>query len=116
MNFNFIYEPTYYPQVMFACLVDARKGTPLANQTGDVIKAAVDLEIAQITDNVLFYKIEADDNVLAGYFAIMLNNMGGNPVKFKQVLRPAFQVFSIDISILISNFIQSNGWQPDFLT
>lgn len=116
MTFNFIYEPMYYPQVIFACMVDARKGTPLANQNGFSIQEYVENQVSLVGDDVLFYKIEDNNGVLVGYLSLKVTNMGKNVTKFQLVIRANFQSFTSEIEDSITSFINTGRWSPDFLT
>jgi len=115
MTFNFIYEPMYYPQVIFSVMVDSRKGTSLANQTGVVIKAAVDEQVELVTDDVLFYKIETEEGVLCGYVSLSVTNSAQTVTKLQQVIRPAYQQFVAQINQSIDNWINLGGWRSDYL-
>lgn len=113
MTFKFTYELDY-PRIIFACMIDARAGTPLANKVGSVQKQFIDIEIAKVTSDVIFYRIEEGFGVMAGYFSLLTANQGTTVSLYQFVLRPAFQPFSIEIQQNITNFI-TNGWQSDFL-
>lgn len=115
MTYNFIYEPVYYPQTIRAVMIDARQGTPLANRIGVVIDQFVQQQVDLVTDNTIFYKIETEQGVLAGYFWITVDNIGNFNGNIPPNLRPAYSKNFNDISNLISNFILANEFSPDFL-
>lgn len=116
MTFRFIYSQEV-PRLVTAVIIDSKSLIPeIALGIGSVIKTYTDGQIAQLNENsTLTYKIESMDGNLAGYFSILLTNMGQNATKFQQVLRPAFQSFSSKLSEDISNFIQNGEYRPDFL-
>lgn len=114
MTFRFIYEPDY-PRIIFACMMDARAGTPLANKIGAVQKQFIDTEVGKVTPDTIVYRIETDLGVLAGFFSLLVGNRGTTVSVYQFVLRPAFQSLGAGIQENISNFISNNGWQPDYL-
>ncbi len=117
MTFRFIYEPMYYPQLVFACLVDSRQSNQaLANKIGSVIKEQVDLEVSRVTDSVLPYRVETSEGVLAAYMSLLVGNMGQSCVAYQLVVRTNFHNFTTDIQTAVTKFINENGWRPDFLT
>ena len=68
MIFRFIYQPSEYYRIIPAINIEARGSIAvIKNQIGSVIKAYNDTEISKIQSDVLFYKIETTDGVLAGY-------------------------------------------------
>lgn len=123
MGFLFKYEPSEYPRIIPAVLIDDRKNIPaIANQTGAVIKAYFDTEIAKVKDNVLFYRIETiknkgepADGVLVGYFSIFVkgNNLAAGLYQFQ--LRPSFKQFTTKLSAEITIFIVNKTWKQDYL-
>lgn len=103
-----------YNRVIPACIIDSRATIPvIKNETGNIIKAYVDAQLALITDNVLVYRIETELGVLAGYFALEIN--GNSATVNMKVLRSAFQQFDTQISTNISNFIGNGYWQRDYM-
>jgi hypothetical protein len=63
----------------------------------------------------IFYKVESLQGSLAGYFTLNVNTGNKTAVLGQFVLRPAFQQFLNQIQNQISNFIQSNNWNGDYL-
>lgn len=96
-------------------MIDARAGTPLANKTGFVQKQFIETEIAKVTLDVIFYRIEEGFGVMAGYMSLLTANQGTTASLYQFVLRPAFQSASIEIQGNITNFIQSGAWVADLL-
>lgn len=114
MTYYFIFEDDY-SRIIPALLIDARASIPqIANQIGAVIKNYTDSKVALVNDTTITYKIETNLGVMAGYFTIQVDISNKTAVLDQFVLRPAFQTFS-EIQSQIINFIQSGGWQPDFL-
>lgn len=104
-----------YKRTIPACIIENRANIPeIRNQIGVVIKAYADAAVAQVTENVIPYKIITDLGALVGYFLIQISNMGQNGVKIAQVLRPQFQSF-MEISEIIDNFILTNSFLDDIL-
>jgi hypothetical protein len=114
MTFRFIYEPDY-PRIIFACMMDARAGTPLANKSGAVQKEFIDEEISKVTKDVIFYRLETELGVMGGYFSLLTVNQGTTAGLYQFVLRPAFQGMTAEISEQITTFISGNDWKPDIL-
>lgn len=114
MTIRFIYEPDY-PRIIFACMMDARAGTPLANKIGAVQKQFIELEVQKVVPDVIPYRLESDLGVIIGYMSLLTANNGTTVSLYQLVVRPAFQLFSAEIQQNISNFISNNGWQPDYL-
>lgn len=112
-----VYEPDF-SRVIPACIIDARASiAAIKNQIGDVIKDYTDSQLALINDNSLVYKVETDEGVLAGFFAINVNTENKTASLLMKELRPAFRTlqYNVDISLLITNFIANSDWKPDFL-
>lgn len=111
MSYRFIFDDMFNRTIP-AVMIDARKGTPLANQIGNVIKGLTDAEVAKVVAGVLPYKIEALANGgLVGYITI---NTNLQPVSvYQQLIRPNFQQFIVQINQEISNFIKGNDWVYD---
>lgn len=115
--YNIVYEPDF-SRVIPACIIDARASIPtIKNQIGDVIKEYIDGQLALITDNCITYKIESESGVLAGVFVINVDTETKTATLLMKELRPAFRTWrmSLDISLIISNFIANKLWEPDFL-
>src|ERR1700753_1135747 len=109
---RFIYD-IEYKRTIFGVLVDARKGTPIANQIGIVIKNYVDGKIALVGPNSIPYKLETHSGTVAGYMTLEVSGTIISAVLGQFVLRPAFQQFSTEILSEIGTFIQSNVWKSD---
>lgn len=121
MTYTFIYEPDHL-RIMPAVLFEARADIPeLKNQIGTVIKSYIDTQLALIKSNTIFYKIETELGVLAGYFVVEVNDVMllffvvKRPRLLTKRLRPAFKQFQEAIDLEISIFIQENKWEPDVL-
>lgn len=127
-GFLFKYEPSEYPRVIPAVLIDDRANIPaIANQTGAVIKAYFDVEVDKIKNNprdVLFYRIETinakgqiADGVLAGYFSLLIKGQMPTAAAslYQFQLRPPFKQNTTGLSAEIAIFIQANIWKRDLL-
>ncbi len=112
MTIRIIYD-IEYSRTIPAVLIDSRKGTPLANQIGSVIKSATDAEVAKVVPGVIPYKLETMQGNLVGYIALQVAS--GAASVYLKGLRPAFQPFDADISSQINTFIISNIWVNDLL-
>lgn len=112
--YRFIYDIDYRRTIP-AVMIDARAGTPLANQIGSVIKGYTDAAVAAIGPFTIPYKIENHRGNVAGIFTLNVDGTGKIATLGQFVLRPAFQVFSLNISEQISTFITNNLWDGDFL-
>lgn len=113
MTFRFIYQPSEYSRIIPAVLIDARASIPaIKNQIGSAIKAYCDAEVVMVSgapfNTVLFFKIEATDGSLGGYFSLRVTPLGARLRQFQ--LRPAFVQFNSQISMEIANFITSNQY------
>lgn len=128
MGFLFKYEPSEYPRVIPAVLIDDRANIPaIANQTGAVIKAYFDIEVDKVTHNprdVLFFRIETINNknqiadgVLAGYFSLLVKGQMPTATAslYQFQLRPAFKQNTNQLSAEITIFIQNNSWKRELL-
>ena len=116
--YRFIYEPSEYQRIIFAVNIDARATIPvLVNAIGDVIKAYCDTEVNKVkaTPQVLFFRIESVQGVLAGYFSLFVKGQSNSARLYQFVLRPAFVQFNTQITNEITNFITSNEWKQFFL-
>lgn len=100
---------------MTSCIIDARKGSILANKTGPVIKTEIDSRLSLITANVLVYKIETEKGNMGGYFSMIVNEENKTGILQQKVIRPSFESKQLEISQLISNFIFGGQWKRDFL-
>lgn len=101
---------------MPAVLIDARASNPsLAGKVGSEIKSFTDGAVNKLGSLVLFYKLETLFGNIAGFLCITLGDMGNKVEKIDFVLRPAFQSFTEDLENQIQNFVQTNGYQVDFL-
>lgn len=115
MTYSIIYEPDY-SRIMMAVIIDARATIPeIKNQVGSVIKSYVDSKVALVSENTIFYKIETDQGVMAGYFTIEVNTANKTALLGQFLLRPAFVKFSGEITNIITNFIALKKWQKDYL-
>lgn len=114
MTYRIIYCQEYQ-RIITSCIIDARKGTLLANKRGAVIKAEIDIQIALIAPNVLVYKIETEKGNMGGYFSITVNEENKTGTLQQKVLRNSFESKQLEISQLISNFIFGGEWKRDFL-
>lgn len=113
--YRFVYD-IEYRRTIPACMIDARAGTPLANQIGSVIKGYTDAAVAAVGPFSIPYKIEVNHRGnLVGIFVLNVNGTGKIATLGQFVLRPAFQVNNSVISAQIVSFIQLNGWQQDIL-
>lgn len=114
MTYNFIYDENY--KLTFrAVIIDARAGTPLARKNGTIINDFVNQEIDKVVEGVITYKIETNLGNLAGYITLKKTNMGNSAVVLQQLLRPAYQQFTNDISQGIQNLLISGDWKFDTL-
>jgi hypothetical protein len=114
MIIKFIYEPDY-PRIIFACMMDARAGTPLANKPGTIQKEFIDAEIAKVTSEVIPYRLESELGVIIGYISLKTGNMGQTAVLFQETYRPAFANMIPEIQQNISKFVSSLAWRGDIL-
>ncbi len=96
-------------------MMDARAGTALANKPGSIQKQFIDAEIAKVTPDIIFYKIETDLGVLVGYFSLKTGNMGQTAVLFQKTYRPAFTNMIPEIQGNITKFVQSGAFVADIL-
>lgn len=117
MTFRFIYQPSEYPRLIPAVNVEARASVPaIKNQVGSVIKAYNDSVVANVLSDVLFYKIETTDGVLAGYFSVRIKiNIAVHVVLWQFQLRPSFNSFVTQISAQINIFITNGEWKQDYM-
>jgi hypothetical protein len=118
MTFRFIYQPSEYYRIIPAINIEARGSIAvIKNQIGSVIKAYNDTEISKIQSDVLFYKIETTDGVLAGYFSVRIKvNIAVHAVLLQYQLRPSFNSFVTQISAQINTFINNGTWNQDYLS
>ena len=114
MSFIIIYSKDY-DRVIPAVIIDAREGTPIANQIGIVIKAYIDEVLNSITSNSIFYTLSTSDAVLAGYFILTVDKENSTVVLNSILLRPAFQKNITEVTLQINNFIAGNTWKNDYL-
>lgn len=116
MTYRFIYAQADVRRIIQSVLIDSRASIPeLAGKDGNVTKVFVDAQIAMVTGNVLFYKIELLPNSnLVGYFSLQVVR-DGVVVILQKELRPAFHQFDAEISAQISSFITANLWKNDHL-
>lgn len=114
MIVRFIYEPDY-PRLIFACMMDARARTPLANKPGAIQKQFIDAEIQKVTPDVIPYRLESELGVIIGYISLKTGNMGQTASLFQEVYRPAFVNMVPEIQQNIINFIQSGAFAADLL-
>ena len=115
MTYYIQYEPDYL-RVLPAILIDCRAQIPaIKNQVGSVIKSYTDSQLALITQNSLFYKIETDKGVIANVFSLDVNTSNKTVTLVINKIRPAFLQFSTEINEIINNFITSKGWFNDYL-
>ena len=116
MTIKFTYEPDY-PRIIFAVMIDARSGTPLANKTGFTQKQFIDAEIAKVTPDVIPYRLESELGVMIAYMSLKTGNMGQTAALYQLTIRPAFQNMAAEIQQNISNFISNSPsqWQGDIL-
>lgn len=111
--YKFIYD-IEFSRTIPAVLKDSRASIPeIKNKIGSVIKAYTDVQVGEVGDNVVPYKIETVTGVLAGYFTVLVK--GGFGSQFQYQLRPAFVQFNAVISAEISIFIASDSWRFDYL-
>jgi hypothetical protein len=114
--YRFVFDIDYRRSIP-AVMIDARAGTPLANQIGSVIKGYTDAAVAAVGPFTIPYKIEVNHRGnLVGIFTLNVNGTGKIATLGQFVLRPAFQVDNSAILAQIVNFIQTNGFAPDFLS
>jgi hypothetical protein len=114
MTIRFIYEPDY-PRIIFACMMDARQGTPLANKPGAIQKQFIDSAINAVTPDVIPYRLESELGVMIGYISLKVGNMGQTAVLFQETYRPAFANMVPEIQQNISKFVSSLAWRDDIL-
>lgn len=117
IQFRFIYEPSQYKRIIPACIIEARASIPaIKNKIGVIIKAYTDAEVAKVILNeVLVFKIETTQGVLAGYFTLDVRGQGMTGNLYQFVLCPAFKVFTTQISAEISIFITSGEYKQYIL-
>lgn len=115
MTFNFIYA-TESTRIISATILDARFTIPeLKDLGGFEVKDFVDLQISTLNSDTLLYKIETELGNMAGYFTLVVGNMGLSAVKSTQFLRPNYQGLENEINISVSEFVQNGLWKQDFL-
>lgn len=112
MTVRIIYD-IEYSRTIPATMIDSRKGTPLANQIGSIIKSSTDAEVAKVVSNVIPYKLESLQGNLVGYIGLRIVDNAASV--YLKGLRPAYQPFDADISNQINIFITSNVWVNDLL-
>lgn len=112
--YRFIYDMDYRRTIP-AAMIDARAGTPLANQIGTVIKGYTDAAVAAVGSFTIPYKIETHRGNLVGVFTLNIDGTGQIATVGQVVIRPAFQSNNVEISQQIANFIEINAFKPDFL-
>jgi len=117
MTFRFIYQPSEFSRIIPAINIEARANIPaIKNQIGSVIKAYNDTEISKVQDDVLFYKIETTEGVLAGYFSVRIKvNIAVHAILLQYQLRPSFSSYVTQISAQINTFINNGTWNQDYL-
>jgi hypothetical protein len=96
-----------------AVMIDSRAYSMPPNINGNQIQPLVDAEVANVTRDVIFYKIESTLGNLVGYFSLKKNGSVGT--KYQQQIRPPFLVDISMINSLIDNFVLANDWQKDYL-
>ena len=97
-------------------IIECRASIPaIKNQIGTVIKGYVDNQKSLIKGNSIFYKIEADEGVIAGVFSVDVNLQNKTALLNINFIRPSFLQYKNDILKIINNFINSNKWQQDYL-
>lgn len=98
MSYNLIYTKEYN-RILRAVLVDVRyEGT-----------------YPTVTNDDLFYSIEADNGSLAGVLILTVNNsLKSCVIKFQEIRVP-FKGDAANIQTTISTFIFSNNWQQNFI-
>jgi hypothetical protein len=112
---RFIYSNWEASRLIPAVLIDCRASIPaILNKTGAEIKAYTDVQVAVVTPETLFYRLEAVDGTLAGYLTLLFDGQGTPSVAQFQ-LRPAFKSQEATISGFISNFIRDGIWKQDKL-
>lgn len=115
MSYRFIFCKSDSHRIVPAVLIDNRANIPeIKNKVGSVIKTFTDAQAAMVGDTEMFYKIETENGNLAGYFTLMYVR-AGEVSRLQFELRAAYQQFSAEISGLVSTFIQTSGWQADWL-
>lgn len=113
MIINFIYE-IEYTKVIPAIIMDSRFTIPdIKNQDGWAAKAYIDKELSMIIAGILPYRLETDNGNIAGYMTLDATKPAVSVQKLQ--LRPAFQQFLTSIQQQITNFIQTNAYQYDYL-
>lgn len=115
MTYRFIYNNFDCQRVIPAILIDSRSNIPaIKNKIGSAIKAYTDAETSKVTGTVIFYKIETELGVLAGYFSLQTATNGTATILQYQI-RPSFAQFNTEIQGLINTFIQANEYGKDYL-
>lgn len=111
---TFTYDEQYFRTIP-ACIIDGRKDNPnVYGQTGDVIKAFTDAEVAKASKpDVLKYKMETENGNLVGALTLKVENGSAN--LYQLWLREAFKVNISEITQDISIFITSLTWAYDAL-
>lgn len=114
MSYNITYVDNI-PPLVSAVFIDARATTMPSGINGNQVQVLINQQLAQINNQTIVYKIESDFGNLVGYFTLQVNPSNKTCVKASQVLRQAYQQYSVQITQVINNFIQSNDWQFDYL-
>ncbi len=114
MSYNITYVDNIQPLVT-SVFIDARATTMPSGINGNEVQILIDQQLAQINDQTIVYKIETDFGNLVGYFTLQVNTSNKTCMVASEVIRQAFQQYSVQISEFINNFIQSNDWQFDYL-
>lgn len=115
-QYNIVADKSTYRSVMRSVLIDARATTMPKNATGYQIDAVVNAAIAQVNNDVIFYKLETGAGNLVGYFTLTANPISKTVIMSSLVLRPAFEKNITIISEQINNFIINRGYQNNILT
>ncbi len=114
MAYKIIYR-TEPHRIITACIIDSRKGTFLANKSGQVINDYVSQKLSVLSANTLTYKIEEGNGTMVGYFALLLNTQVKTADLQQSAIRTAFSTKQLEINQLIANFISGGEWKNDFL-
>lgn len=116
MTFRLIYQPSEFSRIIPAICIDNRANIPaIKNAIGSVIKTYTDAEVAKIVDEVLFYKVETTEGVLAAYFSLKIIKGGTVATLLQYKNRASFSVYVTQISSQITNFINNGNWKQDYL-
>jgi len=113
VNFYIQYAEEY-ARVIAAIVLESRQLIPaIKNKSGFEVMDYFNVEIEKVTNQVVPYKIEAENGSLAAYFSVQVTGVGGGLLQ--KFIRPNFAQFQAIINMEISSFIFNGSWKNDFL-